>query len=195
MPKRPDWKALAARLKDFYGERGRLPSFFELQRLWGYRSKSGVSHAISRLISQKILKKDANGRLVATPFLEGGLRLVGTVQAGFPSPAEEELSDVLSLDQFLVSNPEGSFIVKVSGDSMIDAGILPGDLVIVDRARRPKPGDIVVAQVDSEWTMKYYEMRGTKPILRAANKRYPPIEPATELVIGGVVVANVRKYR
>ncbi len=127
-------------------------------------------------------------------MLDRGLKLLGVIQAGFPSPAEEELTDTLSLDEFLIRKPESSYLIKVKGDSMIDAGLLPGDLVIVERGRNPKNGDIVIAQVDGEWTMKYYEKQGSKVILRAANKKYAPIEARTELVIGAVVVANVRKY-
>lgn len=123
------------------------------------------------------------------------IKLVGEVRAGFPSPAEEELQETLSLDQFLIAHPESSFLVKVSGDSMIDAGILPGDMVIVDRSRDPKHGDIVIAQIDGEWTMKYFAKEKDKVILKPANKKYSPIEPEDNLTIGGVVVANVRKYR
>ena len=78
---------------------------------------------------------------------------------------------------------------------MIDAGIMPDDLVIVERGRQARHGDIVIAQVDGDWTMKYYEKHGAKVQLRAANKKYPLIEPKAELVIGGVVIANVRKYK
>jgi SOS regulatory protein LexA len=123
------------------------------------------------------------------------LKLLGEVQAGFPSPAEEDLQDTLSLDQFLIENPQASYLVKVSGDSMIDAGILPGDIVVVDRGRQPKPGDIVIAQVDGDWTMKYFTREKNKVVLQPANKKYKPIEPRENMTIGGVVVANVRKYR
>ena len=85
--------------------------------------------------------------------------------------------------------------MKVDGDSMIDAGIHPGDLVLVQRNLTPKAGDIVIAQVDKEWTMKYFEKRGGQITLRAANSKYPAITPRNELVIAGVVIANVRKYR
>ncbi len=154
-----------------------------------------MSLLTAHLVKRGILKRDLSGRLLPTPVLEGGIKLLGTVQAGFPSPAEEELVDTLSLDEFLIKNPQASYLVKVTGDSMIDAGIMPDDLVIVERGRQARHGDIVIAQVDGEWTMKYYEKRGTKTLLRAANKKYPPIEPKAELVIGGVVVANVRKYK
>ena len=78
---------------------------------------------------------------------------------------------------------------------MIDEGIKEGDLVLVERGRQAQHGDIVIAQVDGQWTMKFLEKKNGKIILRAANKKYPPIEPKGELVIGGVVVANVRKYK
>jgi len=195
MPKRIDFQAVISKLKDFYSRSKRLPSFSELQSLLGYSSKGGVSLLTAHLVKRGILKRDPSGRLLPTRVLEGGIRLLGTVQAGFPSPAEEELIDTLSLDEFLIKNPQASYLVKVTGDSMIDAGIMPDDLVIVDRGRQPRHGDIVIAEVDGAWTMKYYEKRGAKVLLRAANKKYPPIEPKAELVIGGVVVANVRKYK
>lgn len=195
MPKRIDFQEVTCKLRDFLASKKRLPSFAELQTLLGYSSKGGVSLLIEHLARRGILKRDSKGKLVPMPVLEGGIKLLGTVQAGFPSPAEEELIDTLSLDEFLIKNPQASYLVKVTGDSMIDAGIMPDDLVIVDRGRQPRHGDIVIAEVDGAWTMKYYEKRGTKVLLRAANKKYPPIEPKAELVIGGVVVANVRKYK
>lgn len=195
MPKQINFSEVISKLKDFYASRRRLPSYAELQKLFGYSSKGGVSLLTAHLIKRGVLKRDSKGKLLPTPVLERGIKLLGTVQAGFPSPAEEELVDTLSLDEFLIRNPQASYLVKVTGDSMIDAGIMPQDLVIVERGRQARHGDIVIAQVDGEWTMKYYEKHGSKVLLRAANKKYPPIEPQAELVIGGVVVANVRKYK
>jgi len=196
MSKRIDFPSVIARLRQFYGAKERLPSYSEFQDLLGYKSKGGVSILIPHLIRLGFVRKEqASGRLMPTDLLKGGLKLLGAVQAGFPSPAEEELIDTLSLDEFLIRKPQASYLVKVTGDSMIEAGIMEGDLVIVERGRQAHPGDIVIAQVDGQWTMKYYEKHGSNVILRAANKKYPPIEPKNELVIGGVVVANVRKYR
>jgi len=121
-------------------------------------------------------------------------RLLGLVEAGFPSPAEEELRDTLSLDEFLIQNPDASFLLKVSGDSMSSAGILPGDLVIVDRRQTAKNGDIVIAEVDGEWTMKFLKKSGEAVYLIPANPKYQPIRPKQELKIAGVVTAVVRKY-
>ena len=77
---------------------------------------------------------------------------------------------------------------------MIEAGIQPGDLVIVERTNRPKVGDIVIAEVDGEWTMKYLRKRGTRFYLAPANAQYKPIVPKGELKIAAVVKAVVRKY-
>jgi repressor LexA len=123
--------------------------------------------------------------------------MLGTVGASFPSPAEEEEADTISLDEWLIDNKESSFLLKISGESMIDAGIHPGDVVILQRGRKAKTGDIVVAEIDGEWTIKYYEQRGKRVRLIPANKgdaSYKPIEPNDEMRIAGVVSAVVRKY-
>ena len=87
-----------------------------------------------------------------------------------------------------------SGVLEVKGDSMIDAGIQEGDLVIVERGREPKPGDIVIAEVDGGWTMKYYRKKAGKVFLEAANKAYQPIYPEQDLKIAAVVKGVVRKY-
>jgi len=131
---------------------------------------------------------------VASLVRMAGLMISGEVCAGFPSPAEEELRDVISFDEYLVAHPETSFLLSVTGDSMIGAGIMEKDLVIVERGRQPKNGDIILAEVDGNWTMKYFRKRGTRITLEAANPKYPPIVPREELRIAGVVTALVRKY-
>ena len=123
------------------------------------------------------------------------VRVLGLVEAGFPSPAEEELVDNISLDDLLIQNREATFLLKVSGDSMTGAGIMPGDMVIVDKGRTAKSGDIVIAQVDGEWTMKFLRKRKDDVVLVPANPKYQPIRPKTELKISGVVTAVVRKYK
>ncbi len=120
--------------------------------------------------------------------------VVGSVTAGFPSPEEEALRDIISIDQFLCVRPGQSFLLEVTGDSMIGAGILEGDLVICEKGRTPKNGDIVVAQVDGDWTMKYFTRRGRNIVLEAANPKYPAISPRTEMKLAGVVTGVVRKY-
>jgi len=120
--------------------------------------------------------------------------MVGSVKAGFPSPEEEALCDIMSMDEYLITKPESSFILKVSGDSMIGEGIMEGDLVIIEKGRNPKNGDVVIAEVDGNWTMKYFQKKGKRIVLEAANPEYPDIIARTELTIGGVVTAVIRKY-
>jgi SOS regulatory protein LexA len=188
---------LKSRVRDiakFYRDAGRMPSFSEIGEIIGLQSKNAVSKLVARLVDLKVLEKDEKGRLLPAS-LASPLRLLGTVEAGFPSPAEEELVDTLSLDELLIQNREATFLLKVSGDSMSGAGILPGDMVIVDKGQTAKSGDIVIAQVDGQWTMKYLRKRGGTVLLLPANPKYKPIKPENELTIAGVVTAVVRKYK
>jgi repressor LexA len=181
-------------IREFFRKSGRMPSYSEIGDLIGLRSKNAVFKFIAKLEALHILEKDKKGRLIPLA-LANPVRVLGTVEAGFPSPAEEELVDTLSLDDLLIQNREATFLLKVSGDSMSGAGILPGDMVIVDKGQTPKSGDIVIAQVDGEWTMKYLRKRGDSVTLVPANPKYQPIRPKNELKVAGVVTAVVRKYK
>jgi SOS regulatory protein LexA len=154
-----------------------------------------VLKIVHRLEDLSVPPEDGGNGWAAPAAGPRAYRVLGLVEAGFPSPAEEEMRDTMSLDEFLVTNPDASFLLKVSGDSMTGAGILPGDLVIVDRGQTAKSGDIVIAEVDGEWTMKFFKKSGDAVYLVPANPRYKPITPKHELRIAGVVTAVVRKYR
>jgi len=149
---------------------------------------------LGTLVSLEDMERDAKLRLIPL-FPSATLPMLGTVEAGFPSPAEESLADNISLDDLLIQNRAASFLVKVSGDSMTGAGIMPGDMVIVDKGQTPRSGDIVIAEVDNQWTMKYLQKRGSTVTLLPANPKYQPIKPKDELKIAGVVTAVVRKYK
>lgn len=180
-------------LKAFWQANRRGPSYSELARLAGYASKQAAYRLAQKLIDAGIFTRDSTGRLCpCSPRL--GLQLAGYVQAGFPSPAEEELVDTLSLDEYLIRKPDASFLLKVTGDSMIDAGIHPGDLVVIERGVTPKNGDIVLAQVDREWTLKFFQLRGKQIRLVPANPKYPEIVANEELQVGGIVQAVIRRY-
>ena len=181
-------------LRSFYQEHNRLPSYQEMLGLFGYRSKNSVYRLVQKLKNQGYLKKDSKGKLAPEERLFG-VRLLGDVQAGFPSPAEEELADAISLDEYLITDKQSTFLLKVSGRSMTGAGINPGDLVLVERGREPRQNDIVVACVDNEWTIKRYIKRGRKIILKPENPRFRPIFPRQDLTFGGVVIGVIRKYK
>lgn len=187
-------KSRVREISRFYYQKGRMPSFAEIGEMLGLKSKNAVFKLVRKLEELKVLERDEKGRL--TPgSIKFPVRILGTVEAGFPSPAEEELADTMSLDDLLIQNHEATFLLRVSGDSMIEAGIMPGDMVIVNKGQTPKSGDIVIAEVDGEWTMKYLRKRGDVVSLIPANAKYKPIKPKNELKISGVVTAVVRKYQ
>ncbi len=187
-------KKYAAKLDEFYSRAKRMPSYSEMLKIFGFKSKNAVFKVVQRLIKEGVILKDAAGKILPAK-VQRPVRLLGFIKAGFPSPAEEETIDLMSLDEYLISNPQATFLLKVDGDSMKDAGILPGDLVLIQRNLTPRNSDIVVACVDNEWTLKIFEKSGVQVSLRSANPKYPPIIPKQELTIAGVVIANVRKYK
>ncbi len=184
------------KLADFYKSQRRMPSYSEAARIFGLRSKDSAHRIISHLCSMGVLSKDKSGRMIPNEimFQKGPLKVLGLVEAGFPTPGEENLLDTVTLDDFLIDNRDASFMLKVKGDSMDDAGIKEGDLVIVERTETAKPGEIVIAEVDGMWTMKYLRTERGVSHLEPANKRYKAIYPKEGLRIAAVVKAVVRKY-
>lgn len=193
MPRDIKLKEKIRKLRQFYRQEKRAPSYREMLELFGYRSKNAVHGLVQKLAASGYLLKN-DGKIAFTEKITGSIRLLGAIQAGFPSPAEEELVDTISLDEYLIRRPEATFMLTVQGDSMIEAGILPGDIVLVEKGGTPKPHDIVVAQVDDEWTIKYFERDSAGVRLDPANPKYRFIRPKRSLVIGGIVKAVIRRY-
>lgn len=188
-----DYEGYKRSIAAFYSRHKRMPLYKEIMALTGFRSRNAVFKLIAKLVEDGAVQKDARGHL--SPLqLTPGIPLLGLVEAGFPSPAEEELLDVMDFDEYLTPNKEASYILKVKGDSMIDAGIQPGDMVIVERRSSYKPGQIVIASVDGEYTMKYLRKKGEKFYLEPANVKYKPIYPRESFRVEAVVTAVVRKY-
>jgi SOS regulatory protein LexA len=179
---------------EFYHRHNRMPSFRELQQLCGFKSSRAAAKLAARLIELGFLAKDTTGKLLPTRYFRE-IRVLGVVAAGFPSPADEELLDTMDLHEFLIRNQAATYMIKVEGRSMIEAGIMPGDMVLVERGLEARDGDIVIAQVDNKWTMKYLRKRGRRAYLEAANKDFKPIYPKEELKIAAVVIGVIRKYR
>jgi repressor LexA len=177
----------------FYQERRRMPSYTEVMQLCGFRSRNAAYELVSKLVEEGFVARDREGKLIPARLHEE-IKLLGLVEAGWPSPAEEDLLDTMSLDEYLIENKDATYLLRVKGDSMIEAGIHEGDLVIVERTNAPKPGQIVIAEVDGEWTMKYLRKKGSTLYLEPANKKYKPIFPEETLRIVAVVKSVVRKY-
>lgn len=118
------------------------------------------------------------------------------VQAGFPSPAEDFAVKRIDLTEVLVTHPQATFLLRVSGESMKDAGIFDGDMLVVDKAIKPRHGHIVVAVVDGEFTVKYLHMRAGRVKLKPANVTFPEISPkeGQTLEVWGVVTSAIKRF-
>lgn len=144
---------------DFLHERGRMPNFSDVMVLFKYKSRNSAFYLVQQLIDAGLIAKDKNGFL-SIPKDAYSIPVVGVVPAGFASPVDEQLTDSLSLSDFLIRNKEASYILQVTGDSMKDAGIHNGDMVIFERTTNVKDGDIVVALTEDGYTLKYLRRVG-----------------------------------
>jgi DNA polymerase V len=119
------------------------------------------------------------------------------VPAGFPSPADDHIEKKLDLNDYLIKQKEATFFVRIKGDSMIDAGIHDNDIVIVDKSQKASNGDIVLASIDGDFTVKLLSSYKSKYRLLAANEKYKPIEinESMQFEVWGVVTGAVRKFK
>ena len=183
-----------AKLQDYYADHSVLPPYSTIMVLLGFKSKSPVAALIARL---KLL-----GFLESTPEkrLKPGKRfferpIFDSVRAGSPSPVGDPRYDTLTIDEYLVSHPSSTVLVTVKGDSMIDAGIMPGDTVVVEKRGPANVGDMVIAIVDNEFTLKTLGREKGRFVLLPANPAYPVIRPQGDLEIFGIVVGQFRRYQ
>jgi repressor LexA len=182
-------------LLQFYRQHRRMPGYNEMLELFGFRSKNAVYKVLNKLIEAGVIRKDVKGRILPV-IMSGELRLLGTVEAGLPAVAEEAELDTLNVEEYMAGKAKGeTYLLTVKGNSMIDAGIHNGDLVLVECTATAKPGQIVVAELDGEWTMKYLRERNGKHYLEAANPEYDDMYPESDLRIGGIVRGVIRRYQ
>ncbi len=180
-------------LIDFYHTEKRMPSYSEMMHLFGFKSKNAVYRLVQKMLDAGVVAQDHIGRLLPTErFTE--LPMAGFVKAGLPSSVDE-LTDSVDLNTLLIRKRSETFILEVDGDSMIDAHIEPGDMVVVERSGTARDGDIVIALVDGESTMKYFRKdKSGRIYLEPANKKYHNIYPEHDLEITGIVKGVVRRY-
>jgi repressor LexA len=183
-----------SKLQDYYANHGVVPPYSTLMQVVGFRSKSPVAALVNRLKIAGYLESTPDKRLrPGKRFFERPI--YESVQAGFPSPATDAQHDALTIDEYLVERPSQTVLVTVKGDSMNGAGINGGDIVVVEKRPTAKLGDIVIAIVNNEFTLKYLDKEKGRFVLRPANLAYPVIRPQGELEIFGVVVGLFRKYK
>lgn len=179
------------KVKKFYKDNGFVPSYSQMMKLFDLSSKDSVFHQVKKWINTGVFEK-VNKTLVPTDqfFV---ISILGDIKAGHPNDVYTQ-NNTISLREFIPDDPQRNFLLKVSGDSMIEAGINDGDFVFLDNQKIPRNGDVVAANIDEQWTLKYFFKENQKVILRPANKNYQDFIPAKKLEIAGVVIKVIRKY-
>lgn len=196
MPK-SNYSAYKNKIIGFYKLHRRMPSYEEIRVILKFKSKNAGYELVQKFIKDGFLKKDESGRLIAQFGL--GLPFIGNIHAGktvgFPNPSEEEISDTLDLVDLLQVDMYASKLFRVRGDSMIDAGILNEDVLLVECTDKWKVGNIVIAEIDGEETVKYLcKDKEGKLYLKAANSRIQNMYPQEYLKVKAVVKSVIRNY-
>lgn len=172
------------------------PTIREIAREFGFSSTGTVRDYLKALVNKGYIRITANKsraiELVSDALFS--VPILGRVQAGLPSLAVEEIEGYLNLDALMFSD-ESAFALRVRGDSMNGAGIMPDDLVLVRRQNVAQTGETVVALIEDEATVKYLQKHNGGYVLQAANPAYLPIPVDENVSIIGKVISVVRRYR
>lgn len=181
------------KLRDYYAQHRIFPSFSGVGTLVGMKSKAAVSAMVNRMREAGYLDYAPDRRIQpGKRFFERDV--LDSVRAGLPQPANDACTQGFNIDEYLIDSPSRTVLLTVKGDSMIDAGLMPGDTIIVKKGAPAKAGEIVVAIVDNEFTVKYLAQDKNGFYLQAGNKAYPPIRAQDHLEVFGLVVGGFRKY-
>ena len=198
----PHQRTVLNYIGEFQRKRGYSPSLSDLALAFGVSSKNAVAKVVNVLVREGHLEKDPKGRIkimensneqeqMMEPMM---LPLFGPISAGFAAPVEEQAEEMITLDTYLIGDKASTFLLRVKGDSMMDAGIYEGDIVIVNRKKTPKLNDIVVGVLDGEFTLKRLKRDKGKYYLQAENSNYPDMYAVEELQTAGVIEGSMRKY-
>lgn len=169
-----------------------MPTYAEMLTLFSVTSKGAIFKIVQKWVHQGLIKIEAHTLVPLMPFFS--IPLLGTIKAGIPAYAESQMLETIAINGQLIGTPGKTYALRVSGDSMIEAGIMPGDIAILDNGKSIKNGDIVAAEVDGEWTLKYFKKSGHSVELIPANKSYKPIRPKQSLTTAGVMIKLIREY-
>ena len=179
--------------------KGITPSTREIQQHFGFASQTSVMQYLDALARKGFIARQARkARALITPLQKVRITdvpIYGQIPAGMATLTEQEVEGHVSLDaqSANVSKNSRTFALRVRGDSMIDAHILDGDLVILEDRKEAHHGDIVAALIDGETTLKRYVVDHGRPYLKAENPKFPNLVPARELRVQGVMVSLIRK--
>ena len=183
------------KLQDYYADWKSIPSYAKLCDVFGITSKSWVKAILDRLGAAGLLERTPDGMWIPTREFFARPLAESSVQAGMPVSVTATQGEYFLIDEMLIDTPSKTTLIPVKGESMIDAGIHDGDVAVVEKRMTANIGDIVVAIVDNEFTLKTLGKEGGKFILKPANPAFPIIRPHGSLEIFGVLVGLIRKYR
>lgn len=182
-----------SRFQQFYFKYRTVPTMQECAETLWLASKASVFAFYQQMLDEGYLAKK-EGRYYPSTRLTT-IPLFASVRAGDPTEASDEKIDDIALEKYLIDDPRETFFVLVKGDSMLDAWIHEGDTLIVNKTKKPRVGDIVVAVVDGDFTVKYLAQDDQKKfVLDPANSAYTRIIPEATLELCGVVTWSFRKY-
>jgi repressor LexA len=189
-------------ITDTQTQTGMIPTSREIQEHFGFGSQTAAMNHLKALERKGVIQRQAGkaravsvlGNFPRQPIVN--IPIFGSIVAGMAEAVEQENEGTISLDAQTLgsSRSQETFALRVRGDSMIGAQIADGDVAILER-REPRAGDIVAALIDGETTLKRDVVARGRPHLKAENPDFPDLVPAMELVVQGVLVALVRKYR
>ncbi len=184
-----------SKLQDYYADWKNIPSYAKLCEVFGIASKSWVKTILTRLADADFIERTPDGSWIPTRQFFARAHAESTVQAGMPVSVTATQGDYFVIDEMLIDTPSKTTLITVKGDSMIDAGIQDGDVAVVEKRLTANIGDIVVAIVDNDFTLKTLDRENGAFILRPANPAFPVIRPQGTLEIFGVLIGLVRKYK
>lgn len=183
-------------IRDYYAEHRVLPSYTGLSQLLKFKAKNAAVQLAKRLSGTGYIEIGPGGRLVPGRRFFEIPRIDTLVPAGSADPKEDlHAYDLVELERLLIDRPSETVLLPIRGDSMIDAGILDGDVAVVRRTTHASHGDFVIAVVDGGYTLKELRFEQDQPRLVPHNVRYDSIVPKSELCLLGVVTGIIRRYQ
>lgn len=185
-----------AALQDYYAEHRVIPSYSAISALLGFQAKTAAAALVRRLEQAGYLRRTPDGRITPNARFFELPRSVTAVRAGLPEALTDSAADMVSLDTLLVHKPSQTFFMPIKGDSMVDVGLLEGDTAICERRQNARVGDIVVAWIGGEATIKTLAREGGRHVLKPENQArdYPVLRP-DPLELLAVVTGSFRSYR
>jgi SOS regulatory protein LexA len=186
-----------AQIESFYEKHRRMPSYSEIAEIYGFASKFSAHKKVQNFLDQGLLSKDSKGKLLPkhiSSLSKKKVHILGSVEAGFGSPYEETANGKTTLDDYMIPHKNSTFMMRVAGDSMCDAGILDNDMLLVEKVSTANINSIVIAEIDGAYTVKYLRKDKKGFYLAPANDEFPDLRPEGKLIIVARVIGTLRKY-